>query len=208
MTPRRSPRSPRTQVALFAAVIALLGLPSTAVAQAMRTTDAPTLPARVDTDGDGLRDSDEAADTDNDGVVDALDADDDNDGVPTREERPGSRDRDTDHDGVPDHLDADDDGDGIDTRLERARDTSRDTDSDGLADHLDARDDRPADAPVLIAASAGTIAADIDGDGHPDVLTGPVAAPPASAPQHRRPTLLSIATAALGLGLVVARRRR
>ncbi len=206
--PRHSPRSNRIQGALLATAIALLALPSTAVAQAMRNTDAPTLPAIVDTDGDGLRDSLEAGDTDNDGVVDALEADDDNDGIPTREERSGNRDRDTDRDGVPDHLDADDDGDGIATRLERARDTSRDTDADGLADHLDARDDRPADAPVLIAASAGTIAADIDGDGRPDVLTGPVATAPTSAPSHRRPTLLSIATAALGLGLVVARRRR
>ncbi len=205
---RRSTESKRFQGVIFAAVIALLAAPSAVAAQAMRTSDATAPSPVVDTDRDGLRDSDEAADTDGDGVVDALEADDDGDGIPTREERPSNRDRDTDRDGVADHLDADDDGDGIPTRQERDRDLSRDTDRDGVADHLDARDDRPSDAPLLITASAGTVAADIDGDGRADVLTGPVAAAPASGASRRHPTLLSIATAALGLGAVIARRRR
>lgn len=184
---------------------ALVAAPSTASAQAMRSSAVS--PMALDTDGDGIRDGDEAPDTDGDGVVDALEPDDDGDGIPTREERPADRNRDTDGDGLADHLDSDDDGDGVATRDERDRELSRDTDGDGLADHLDARDDRTPDAPLLVAASAGTIAADINGDGRPDVLTDAAPAAPASAPSHRHPTLLSIVTAALGLGLVVRRRR-
>ncbi|MBX7100524.1 MAG: OmpA family protein [Myxococcaceae bacterium] len=52
-----------------------------------------------------------AMDTDGDGVDDAVDLDDDNDGIPDTAE--GGPDTDTDGDGVPDRLDLDSDNDGI-----------------------------------------------------------------------------------------------
>jgi hypothetical protein len=193
--------------ALFVVAAALLS-PVSASAQAIRTADLTADAAPLDTDRDGIADRDESTDTDRDGLVDALDADDDNDGIPTREERPASADRDTDRDGTPDHLDADDDNDGIPTRAERDRDASLDTDRDGLADHLDATDDRANDAPLLITASTGTIAADIDGDARPDVLTASVTSAPPAAPSHFRGDALSLALTAFGLGVVFARRHR
>ena len=115
-----------------------------------------TDPANPDTDGDGLDDGFEVGndlgmpvDTDLDGTIDALDADDDGDGVDTRlEDRDGDGDPtndDTDNDGTPDYLDTDDDGDGVLTRDEdRNGDGSPitdDTDGDGTPDYLDTDDD-------------------------------------------------------------------
>lgn len=65
-----------------------------------------TDPNNADTDGDGIGDSTEtdggtAVDTDNDGVIDALDIDSDNDGAPDAEEGTD----DTDGDGTPDWRD-------------------------------------------------------------------------------------------------------
>ncbi|APY11998.1 hypothetical protein BWZ22_12490 [Seonamhaeicola sp. S2-3] len=64
-------------------------------------------------------------DTDNDGIPNYKDADDDGDNVLTKDENPdpdGDGDlsdaQDTDNDGIPDYLDADDDGDGVNTRDE------------------------------------------------------------------------------------------
>jgi hypothetical protein len=65
----------------------------------------------TDSDGDGIPDADEGdADTDGDGVIDALDEDSDGDGISDAIE--GSVD--TDNDGVIDALDNDSDGDGVD----------------------------------------------------------------------------------------------
>lgn len=53
-------------------------------------------------------------DIDGDGVVDTVDQDDDNDGIPDRWELfPNGAERDTDGDGMPDRMDLDSDNDGI-----------------------------------------------------------------------------------------------
>lgn len=64
-------------------------------------------------------------DTDNDGIPNYIDADDDGDNILTKDENPdpnGDGDfsdaQDTDGDGIPDYLDDDDDGDGVKTRDE------------------------------------------------------------------------------------------
>jgi hypothetical protein len=65
-------------------------------------------PYNPDSDGDGIEDGDEHGDADDDGVINRLDADDDGDGIPTREEGTS----DVDQDGIPNHHDLDSDGDG------------------------------------------------------------------------------------------------
>jgi hypothetical protein len=93
-------------------------------------------PLSTDTDGDGVDDrtevGDPAAPTDSDGdqVPDALDPDDDGDGVPTSEEGP----TDADGDGVPAWLDTDSDGDGA---ADGAESASEDGDCDGIPDRFD-----------------------------------------------------------------------
>ncbi|MDT0676322.1 hypothetical protein [Autumnicola musiva] len=89
----------------------------------------------ADADGDGISnlnegfniDGGEHLDSDEDGIPDYLDIDDDNDNVLTRQERQnpdgdptvGEEEyRDTDEDGIPNYLDTDDDGDGAPTRNE------------------------------------------------------------------------------------------
>lgn len=78
--------------------------------------EAGTNPSLTDSDGDGVSDSIELADkkdTDEDGVLDALDTDDDNDGIMTAAENPDPNSdgkitdaADKDKNGVPDYLDA------------------------------------------------------------------------------------------------------
>ncbi len=127
--------------------------------------------ADPDTDGDGVNDAAETSagapmDTDNDGIMDALDPDDDGDGVPTVNEDPnGDSDPttdDTDGDGVPDYLDVDDDGDGVLTAGEDldgdGDPTTDDTDGDGVPNYLDVDDD---------GDSIPSIVEDPDGDGDP-----------------------------------------
>ena len=80
-------------------------------------------------------------DTDHDGIIDALDDDDDNDTILTRNEDP-NRDGtpvndDIDNDGVPNYLDANDDGDMTMTKDEGS---TLDTDGDGVLDYLDKND--------------------------------------------------------------------
>ncbi|AUS06177.1 hypothetical protein [Pseudotamlana carrageenivorans] len=86
-------------------------------------------------------------DTDNDGIPNYLDADDDGDNILTKDENPdpnGDGDpsdaQDTDGDGIPDYLDDDDDGDGVKTRDEENHTTdnnpANDKTMDDLADYL------------------------------------------------------------------------
>ena len=101
-----------------------------------------------DSDGDTVSDAIEIGidpkspqDSDHDGVIDALDTDDDNDGVITKNEdlnKDGSPiNDDTDEDGVPNYLDGNDDGD---SRLTLAEGSKKDTDQDGILDYLDKND--------------------------------------------------------------------
>ncbi|MFT4627725.1 MAG: MYXO-CTERM domain-containing protein, partial [Myxococcota bacterium] len=104
-----------------------------------------TDPFDPDSDGDGIDDLTEVGDnpanprdSDEDGVIDALDDDDDNDGISSRDE--GATD--LNGDGTPNYLDQDSDGDGnID-----ANEGLGDVDCDGVVNFLDAIDD---DGPCL-----------------------------------------------------------
>lgn len=117
-----------------------------------------------DDDGDGVGNAvecpggSECPDTDQDGLPDYQDPDDDGDGAPTASE--GAPSQDTDDDGIPDYLDDDDDGDGRPTASEDANEDGdgnpvtnpTDLDGDGIPDYLDADD-------------TGGPAGDADGDG-------------------------------------------
>ncbi len=141
-----------------------------------------TDPLLMDTDNDEIPDSEEIGvnldsplDTDNDGIIDALDLDDDNDGIPTLIEsqigtsplyadtdEDGVIDKDeigpdtnnpidTDSDGIINALDTDDDDDGIETIDEIKLGTNQllaDSDSDGLTDAQEIGDqlDHPIDS--------------------------------------------------------------
>jgi len=105
-------------------------------------------PMAADSDSDGVPDLFEFGpqltspqDSDHDGLIDALDIDDDNDGVLTKDELEPSQDPvyavDTDGDGVFNYQDANDDGD---SRLTKLEGTSSDTDQDGILDYLDQED--------------------------------------------------------------------
>jgi hypothetical protein len=131
-----------------------------------------------DTDGDGVPDFFEtsngtAIDTDGDEIIDALDADDDDDSVPTALEHPDdnhdgdvSDALDTDDDGTADYLDADDDNDGILTVVERAYNATfgDDVDGDGLLNYRDTDSDGDGKTDGL----EGT--GDSDGDEIPNFL--------------------------------------
>ncbi len=97
-------------------------------------------------------------DTDGDGLIDAIDNDDDGDHVPTNLEHPDDNSNnlpddaiDTDLDTVPNYLDRDDDGDSIFTDFEDIAlpnnypqdgdPTNDDTDGDGIPNYLDIDDD-------------------------------------------------------------------
>nr|MCU0566371.1 DUF4347 domain-containing protein [Oculatellaceae cyanobacterium Prado106] len=77
-------------------------------------------------------------DTDGDGVVDAIDLDDDNDGVTDTDEMQSNPLRDTDGDGIIDSLDLDSDNDGITDLMESglsfAEIATLDTNQDGMID--------------------------------------------------------------------------
>ena len=129
-------------------------------------------PDSTDSDGDGVGDDVEVgdptspADTDNDGEIDALDDDDDGDGIPTIDENSvdvdgdGVADDDVDGDGVLNSLDDDSDGDGIPDSME----TDADPDGDGLPSYVD--DDSDGDGLADVDEFAG----DPDGDGVPNYL--------------------------------------
>ena len=136
-----------------------------------------TDPQNEDTDGDGLDDGTEVGDPDNpfdsdwDTVIDALEADDDGDGIGTAAEGTG----DADGDGLPNYLDTDSDGDGLSDALEGDSDfdgdgipdfLDTDSDGDGIDDLLEG--DRDSDGDGAIDAYDE----DSDGDGIPDVDEG------------------------------------
>jgi hypothetical protein len=158
-----------------------------------------TNPLNPDSDGDGISDGIEAPggvapDTDGDGKINALDADDDNDGVLTKNENYNGglpTDDDTDGDKIPDYLDTDDDGDGILSAAEGNdpnKDTSPadalDTDGDKIPDYLDNNDNRPDtdkdgikdaddiddDNDGILDTAEGNGVTDTDGDKIPDSL--------------------------------------
>lgn len=117
-------------------------------------TTLGTDPQNPDSDGDSVPDGEEVGsdvskplDTDGDGIINALDGDDDADGILSYWEGYGKPlpSIDTDGDGTPDYLDKDDDDDGIPTINENADpnadgkpDDAVDTDGDGIPDYLDA----------------------------------------------------------------------
>lgn len=138
-----------------------------------------TNPNSKDSDGDGIEDAIEVGDvnnppnTDSDSLIDALDHDDDGDGILTADEAPdpnGDGDsvdaQDTDGDGTPDYLDLDSDNDGIPDQAENANaPESGDTDGDGVIDRLDLDSDNDGINDVDEAGPDGT---DTDPDGLAD----------------------------------------
>ncbi len=161
-----------------------------------------TNPNSPDSDGDGLHDQAEVGDnptqprdSDNDGIIDAKDTDDDNDGDLTSDEaadpdQNGLPDdaRDDNADGTPDYLDAttnqesrDDDGDGLSNSVEKrigTNPTLTDSDGDGLSDRYESADQKDSDGDGTIDAldpdddddGIMTVmeSADPNGDGNPD----------------------------------------
>lgn len=108
-----------------------------------------TLQNATDHDGDGVPSEREGMaaerDTDEDGIPDYLDIDDDQDNILTRVEIKVEAENtvdsypDSENDGIPDHLDADDDNDGVLTRNEdwnMNNNPADDRDTDGLPYYL------------------------------------------------------------------------
>jgi heat shock protein beta len=141
-----------------------------------------TDPADADTDDDGIDDGTEVGanpadplDSDGDGLIDALSADPDGDGIPSVvEQATGSADPDAD--GTPNELDRDSDGDGHSDASEwmATADPDGDDDGDGEPDFvdLDSDDDQVADVDELgidlDADGLRDVGSDSDGDGAPD----------------------------------------
>ncbi|MFK8004037.1 MAG: DUF4215 domain-containing protein [Polyangiales bacterium] len=159
--------------------------------------------APTDSDGDGIIDFEECGgdpadgcvDSDMDGVPDYLDADDDNDGIPTAIEYAAddfgdgdpANDHDADDDGVPNHLDLDADNDGIPDLWENGGrsfdsdgngrvDDMTDADMDGIASAFDTDDNdadvRTTSTPVDTdgTGQADYLDLDADGDGLTDIF--------------------------------------
>jgi len=95
-------------------------------------------PYLMDTDGDGINDKDEVhdvmnpRDSDQDGRLDVVDLDDDNDGIPSVIEGTD----DIDNDNIPNYLDDDSDGDGL-LDADEVRLSYRDEDNDYIDDLFD-----------------------------------------------------------------------
>ena len=129
---------------------------------------AGTDPLLVDTDGDSIPDNEEIGsnifnplDTDKDGIIDALDLDDDNDNTSTLlEEKIGTS-----------SLLEDTDDDGITDTVEIGNDTKKptDTDNDGIINALDTDDDDDGlSTSTEILFGTNPLLADTDGDGVSD----------------------------------------
>lgn len=128
----------------------------------------PYLP---DTDADSIKDSleigdnkDKPIDSDNDGIIDVLDYDDDNDGLPTYLESK----KDTDNDGLLDYLDTDSDNDGIADGVE-AGFWNKDENLDGIDDAFDAKRDGAVDKNSD-GIDDNILLPDYNSDGMPDYL--------------------------------------
>ncbi len=124
---------------------------------------------------------------DGDGIPDVNDADDDNDGIPDSEEKPGDVARDTDGDGIPNHLDLDSDNDGIpdtvevglsqyDANFDGRVDVLIDADGDGWDDRIDNTQGGIWSINVLIQSDADNIADYLDLDSDADGITDNVEA--------------------------------
>ena len=143
---------------------------------------------QADCDGDGISNAQEltsptvrtdgktSLDTDQDGIPNFRDADDDNDSVPTALEISLSGFVDTDGDGVMDHLDSDDDNDGITTSMEvllGSNYLSVDSDGDGVTDGQELQDGTGINDERSLVRANQTITSnkalwdqkDFDGDG-------------------------------------------
>ncbi|MEE9444605.1 MAG: OmpA family protein [Cocleimonas sp.] len=167
-----------------------------------------TDPNNTDSDGDTIPDNQEVGtnlkqplDSDSDGTIDALDDDDDNDGLATRLEvkigtsplvadtdddgindieelgKNALQPLDTDSDGIIDALDTDDDADGIETINEILLGINpllADSDSDGISDLQEIGDllDKPLDTDKdgIIDALDTEEILDHDGDGLTDLI--------------------------------------
>ena len=121
----------------------------------------------IDSDNDGLLDSDEVGsvdaflDTDGDGVPNLLDLDSDNDGLTDAFEAGGS---DANGDGEIDNF-VDSNGDGHDDGVGVAPLPADDTDGDTVVDHLDVDSDNDGLPDVFESLGSGV---DNDGDGQID----------------------------------------
>jgi len=132
----------------------------------------PTDKTDPDTDGDSLDDGTEVGgdvnnprDTDGNGTIDAVDADDDGDGIITLREVSDTTalgDGDPDGDGVFAWLDLDSDGDGFDDAVEGLDDF----DGDGVPNYLDADDDGDGILTATERVDGATLGDnDVDNDG-------------------------------------------
>ena len=126
-----------------------------------------------DTDGDTIKDGDEIGnnkdnplDSDNDGVINALDYDDDNDGLPTYLESK----KDSDNDGLLDYLDKDSDNDGV-TDGEESGFLNQDKNLDGIDDAFDVNREGAVDNNGD-GIDDNVKLPDHDNDGKPDYLDG------------------------------------
>lgn len=134
--------------------------------------DKPAELPAADTDGDGISDALEgradAVDTDRDGQPDFEDTDSDNDGLSDKLEGapfPGeAKPRDSDGDGVPDYRDEDSDNNG----LPDEEDGDGDRDGDGTADYADPDDDGDGLLDVVELGSDPLDPVNTDGDRWPD----------------------------------------
>lgn len=132
-----------------------------------------TNPLKRDSDGDTVSDAIEIGldinspqDSDHDGIIDALDNDDDNDGILTKSEDINKDSSpindDTDDDGVPNYLDGNDDGDDY---LTIAEGGTKDADNDGILDYLDKDDSNK----NIVSSRAITITKEVLSD-QPEVV--------------------------------------
>lgn len=136
-------------------------------------------PDSLDSDGDTISDRDEVrdyevpSDQDGDGILDALDPDSDDDGIPDRVEA-GDADLqtaavDTDNDNVPDFRDTDSDGDTVNDDKDNcpliANVDQLDKDLDGIGDPCD-----PVDNPLASPSSGCAAAGRMEGNALPLTL--------------------------------------
>lgn len=143
-----------------------------------------TPPPPVDSDGDGMPDSNDAFpndatetnDSDMDGIGDNADPDNDNDGIPdSSDTNPLENDanEDADGDGIPNQLDPDDDNDGVpDTEDAFPLDPTEQTDlnGNGIGDNSDTDDDGDGIADLVdnCPVVVNTDQANADGDSQGD----------------------------------------